>query len=411
MCGLVGFFGDLNEEHKKAFRDLLTIDVLRGAHSTGVALTDSANDVVTVKQVGMPHELLDRHSYTQNINGWKRMLMGHNRWATIGAINSVNAHPFTHGDITGCHNGTLSAQHLLPDSTEFMVDSENIVHSINKIGAKATLETLDGAFALTWYNAKDKTFNIARNPERELFCGILSGTKAIMYASEQWMLQAVIERRNLELEKDSHIYKVKTGCHLKFSYEGGRVNLKLEDFTPYVKPVTTPPALTYSNTLVGRRLDFAFAKAHEVVKVGSVLTLTSLDTTDKAMITVTKDNMEVLKRLYKEDNPFSSLVSHSVITRGERHYHLSSTGIVEKCWENVMEDEELDQDVVMQGYKGEVLTKGEWEKNTDKGCAWCGDIIKAKDAEDILFLGKDEVVCPDCANEPEVKQYIKAGVI
>ena len=37
MCGLVGLFGQIDSVGEKVFKTLLTLDVIRGKHSTGVA--------------------------------------------------------------------------------------------------------------------------------------------------------------------------------------------------------------------------------------------------------------------------------------------------------------------------------------------------------------------------------------
>src|SRR3546814_11475199 len=67
------------------------------------------------------------------------MLFGHNRAATKGAVNQENAHPFNHGDIVGCHNGTLYNVTNLDDHKDFKVDSENIFYDMSRNGAKATI--------------------------------------------------------------------------------------------------------------------------------------------------------------------------------------------------------------------------------------------------------------------------------
>lgn len=152
-----------------------------------------------------------------------KFMVGHNRHATIGAINDRNAHPFTHGAITLCHNGTLIDQDLLPDAKDFEVDSENICHSINKIGAAETIQKLNGAFTLVWHNAEDKTLNIIRNDERP-FHLVETVTGDWFGASEEDMILWIIKRKSTNPKIKRHfetvvgtqyIFDVSTGFSLK----------------------------------------------------------------------------------------------------------------------------------------------------------------------------------------------------
>ena len=57
MCGLVGVLGEaLPEKAKKAFYDLLYLDVLRGEDSTGVAIISNAysekSEIELLKSLG-----------------------------------------------------------------------------------------------------------------------------------------------------------------------------------------------------------------------------------------------------------------------------------------------------------------------------------------------------------------------
>src|SRR3546814_3056993 len=97
------------------------------------------------------------------------MLFGHNRAATKGAVNQENAHPFNHGDIVGCHNGTLYNVTNLDDHKDFKVDSENIFYDMSRNGAKATIAKLQGAFALCWYDESNRTVNLVRNSQRPMY--------------------------------------------------------------------------------------------------------------------------------------------------------------------------------------------------------------------------------------------------
>lgn len=170
----------LNSSDMGIFRNMLAFDQLRGEHSTGcfgffregATFTVNKQQLEGVDFVRTPHfmEAVARKEKLASgieLVNWASAVFGHNRYATVGAVNARNAHPFTHGKITLAHNGTLRDQSLLPDSHKFEVDSENVCYSIDKIGVEATIQKLNGAFALIWFNAEEQTINLIRNTERE----------------------------------------------------------------------------------------------------------------------------------------------------------------------------------------------------------------------------------------------------
>jgi hypothetical protein len=173
MCGIVGIInasGRYQTDVPRAFKELLYVDVVRGPHSTGVFKVEKnkvdwrkaacdASEFFQLKGVG---------GFLQGI-GDVPFLVGHNRWATKGEVVNKNAHPFEEGHITLVHNGTLWGHRKLPDGEKFVVDSQAIAHAIRKIGIEKTVPLLDGAYALVWYNAKEKTLNLLRNKDRPLY--------------------------------------------------------------------------------------------------------------------------------------------------------------------------------------------------------------------------------------------------
>lgn len=150
-------------------------------------------------------------------------IVGHSRHATKGAINSRNAHPFSHGNITLVHNGTLVDQDLLPDSKAFEVDSENICHSINKIGAAETIQKLDGAFTLIWHDASDNRLHIIRNDERPFHLARL-GT-SWFGASEEAMLMWILQRSKSHKNRIDEHFECKVGTEYIFDVSDNKMTL------------------------------------------------------------------------------------------------------------------------------------------------------------------------------------------
>ncbi|QZI86200.1 hypothetical protein PODOV061v2_0056 [Vibrio phage 172P1] len=203
MCGIFGISGNaLNAEDVKTFRQLAIVNYLRGAHATGMA-------VVTPSQVMVHKKTADAITFTAGsqfarIAGAKnaKVFLGHCRHATAGSADDPDgAHPFTHGHITGTHNGTLFNRDGLDERSNFTVDSEHVMYSLSQFESQAEitnmLEKLDGAFALAWYDSETQELNLARNDERELaYC--VSNYGEFIYCSELAMLEAIVDRRNIK---------------------------------------------------------------------------------------------------------------------------------------------------------------------------------------------------------------------
>ena len=203
MCGLVGVFGQLDAKLENVFADLLQLDVIRGPHSTGVAMLDTAgNTPIIIKDTVLPNDLLNRKDIKTAMKWQMRMLMGHNRFATQGAVNKKNAHPFKRGDITLMHNGTLHGVGQLPVDKKFGTDSETIAYSIAQKGVDETWKNLNGAATLTYWDKGDESLNFVSNGKRPFHFAYTEGQKSIVWASESWMLRGACKRRDIKLHDD-----------------------------------------------------------------------------------------------------------------------------------------------------------------------------------------------------------------
>lgn len=214
MCGIVFIGGgSLSSSNVDKFEQMLFADTFRGEHSTGVmSLFSPVNhpQSLLVEKRAVPGDVFIRTGCLKEVSEIKipsiyntpnvfstvypKFMVGHNRYATAGAINDKNAHPFTHGPITLVHNGSLTNQRLLPDHDKFEVDSENICHSIATVGIDETIKNLHGAFVLVWHNAEDNTLNFIRNDERPFYM-IESVAGDWFGASEKDMIKWILSRK------------------------------------------------------------------------------------------------------------------------------------------------------------------------------------------------------------------------
>jgi len=236
MCGLVGMFGDISLKMEGVFEDLLHMDVIRGPHSTGVAiLWNEDKTPKIIKDTVSPAELLARKDYQKAIVGKRNILMmGHNRFATKGKVTKKNAHPFRVGNVTLVHNGTLWSTHILDVDKKYDTDSETICASIEKNGIADTWKNVDGAAMLVWWDRKSKTLNFINNGKRPFHFNRTKDKKSLIWASEQWMLQGACRRKNIQFDGDK-VYKLPNDSLFTFKVdENGIVRYevtKLDKFT------------------------------------------------------------------------------------------------------------------------------------------------------------------------------------
>lgn len=198
MCGIVGMVAKQRQgfytHDVNVFSQMLVADSVRGIDGTGVFGTYGTGSVGWLKVAAHPYALLMNDKF----DSWARamtqkfdMVVGHNRKATAGGKTHENAHPFIHEHIILVHNGVV---HNHKSMAETEVDSHAIAHSIVDKGHEETIAKLEGAFALVWFDMKDRTLRIVRNSQRPLF--LVETPTQFVFASEGSMLAWLGDRNN-----------------------------------------------------------------------------------------------------------------------------------------------------------------------------------------------------------------------
>jgi len=238
MCGIVGFMTKetkkLETDRAKFMRQGLIIDTLRGDDSTGVfgvghePLFDDGT-AFWLKQLGGGEAMVDSEGYWTNFYDTisYRAVVGHNRAATVGAVDTAGAHPFAVGPITLVHNGTLKATHNMPTPMHQCcvptgkegalkavgVDSHAVAYNLAHHDVDEVIATLEGAFTLVWHDARDDSMNIIRNSERPLHMALSNQQDTMYFMSEAGMLHLLDQRLHLGL---TGIYYPKAGQWMKW---------------------------------------------------------------------------------------------------------------------------------------------------------------------------------------------------
>lgn len=224
MCGIVAAIGNLGYKEEKMFRDMLIFDTVRGRDSTGVVRVPRTSTLSPemVKQIGGPTNLWDWGANTVfgatgSIIGANRILIGHNRAATVGVVSEANAHPFQKEHIWGVHNGSLDDYSKLEGALdpEMEVDSEILYNHIAKKGVKDAWENCHGAATLVFYDQKEDEFCFIRNKERPLYYAENEARNVAFFASEPWMIRVAADRHDIKLHEnkvendETKVYKTK----------------------------------------------------------------------------------------------------------------------------------------------------------------------------------------------------------
>lgn len=211
--------GDCTVKGRDIFTELLLVDVVRGHHSTGAALVKRFNDEILMEKAPVPSPMfIATDTYRKFVDTLAvKVMIGHNRYATVGEKSAENAHPFKFDNLVGAHNGTLEnwALRQLPDHASFGTDSEALYNSVSKVGIKDTINKLYGAWALTWYDVENGTINLLRNSKRPLFYAYSEDRATIFWASESDMLEWILTRNHVKIFEKS-IYSCDPDMHYRW---------------------------------------------------------------------------------------------------------------------------------------------------------------------------------------------------
>lgn len=243
MCGIVGAVGSLATKDMKAVQIMLQLDVIRGKDSTGLVGVDKDGKNVIAKEAWLPQDLLTTRGAKEilgNINNY--IVIGHNRAATVGAVNKAGAHPFEFENVVGVHNGTTPKHHFL-DSADFDVDSQALYNHLSAKGTDEMWKNMAGAASLAYFDKRTKKMHLLRNDERPMCIAFNKAGSVMYFASEAWMIHVACGKAKVDLDEKTGI-KI-TEPNKLYSFEPFKYGDVAKFTTREIKPFLKPKVLAY----------------------------------------------------------------------------------------------------------------------------------------------------------------------
>ena len=430
MCGIVGLIarhGTLPFYAESLFTNLVMMDTIRGPDGTGVFGITSSGHVDSQKGNTDGYVFTRSKQYQDfkaRIRDY-RIVVGHNRKATVGATSAENAHPFRERHIIMVHNGTLRGTTGLKNTE---VDSHAICHALADHDPVQALEKINGAYALVWYDASDKTLNLARNSERPL--SLLEYPVGWCIASEAGLPAWLNNRENRKVEKIMMVPEKKILTFKLDALEKGFFEIPYEEYKTWKAPTYSSfphhvtreepklPAHTFRSPTDGRVINIQSAKtssSNPKLKAGEEVTFELED--EKV-----ENGAEVLLgHPVFDGEKDENIIIRTVLPKGDdpmRYFGLGKEhqrNFNNKLWKAKIQHvrqmggalvlfvHQMEPYLIVVDAQGETNEKNEVTKVLDEGCSRCQQKVSIDDVHKAIVRkkanGSWRIVCPSCLNK------------
>lgn len=279
MCGIVGYVGNNKSKIEVLIEGLKKLEY-RGYDSAGIAYVKE-NDINIIKEEGKLVNLEEKVDKDDLSN----LGIGHTRWATHGAADTINAHPHKVGKFTIVHNGIIENYgelkeelekkgYVFKSSTDTEVacavlddlykSDKDILSVINKAS-----KILIGAYAFGIICDDDKENLYAARKNSPLIIGV--GNNENYIASD---VPAILEYANKYILLDNGDYAKINKDEIKLYNDGKEIKYEIKTFE-YDK--SSASKMGYSH--------FMLKEIHEEPEVFKNTVDSYLNTKDKVDIT------------------------------------------------------------------------------------------------------------------------------
>lgn len=436
MCGHVGVAGYLGQKDEAFFKEALWADTLRGSHNTGAALVRGQSTAV-VKVSGPAQFLLSDKEFDAKATHWCRVMIGHNRHATVGDRTAKNSHPFEFDRIVGAHNGTLDlgAQKRLQDRDKYGTDSEALYANINEFGVDAVIPEMTGAWALVFWDKKEETLTFLRNSQRPFSYTMSEDERTIYWASEHKMLEWLLARNNI---KHGTVYVPAPDALLEFKIPDGwnkkieqtrAVELKGKVYTAPKNPPTFVPTAAngvneempwgddnWAEIVEGWAPTKSGSKQNEPAKLLSAPAAKPGSKPNNELKNVQPSTRKKLMDKAWDEGYFAGDAGKSLVNcpyrkdgilYGEWKAGFDSAGYDRQSKTATGDRNGVkDETIKCRDYKGFPMSEAEFALVTDNLCAWGDHMIEYTD--DVKWFDASTCVCTKCIEQDnEVKQLFE----
>lgn len=213
MCGIFGYNfkdGTISSGRRAILgNNLARLNDKRGGHSWGVCSIENGSTDIN-RGLG---DMADHAWHLADAT----FVMGHTRYATIGAKTVENAHPFEIDDIIGAHNGGVTNHHELDKKYKrnTTVDSQHLFYHLNE---DRSFSDIEGYGAIEWLKKSELEANVQRVFLSKLKGGMLAifgigdpaGDKSdgVVWSSDEKHLLEALYNAGIE---NFYPYKVEEG--------------------------------------------------------------------------------------------------------------------------------------------------------------------------------------------------------
>lgn len=245
ICGLFGFVGKPSKDTWDTIKRLAILNEIRGKDSAGVAVI-SGKKPRLLKQAIPATEFFNKPEvadFCQTKQGEQfKIIIGHTRAATRGAVTTDNAHPFLRNSVIFAHNGMISNfdQLQVKYKTSYQVDSEIIGHVLDTYEKpEDALGKLSGYFVVPYVmRGRTDTLCLANHGGMLAF-GQKGGQ--LYYSSNIYHLKDALDKR------DFVISETVTDKLYRFYMLNGNIAISRQDFTAAVWKYIPPAQQQQTN--------------------------------------------------------------------------------------------------------------------------------------------------------------------